>query len=604
MKQDKKRSGRYSIAPTLVFAIGSLAILSVGSILAVQYFASTKLVATLGNQLIERNIQFLELALSGHLDAAEKQGAFIEKALRGGAYRIDGEGPLPDFIAGSLAAAPQINGIIVATPDNQAVRAFRTKAGEFPSKDLINFENNPQTLKIAEETRSHRSAYWGAPEYAEGLGQAVLNYRIPLWTGEEYDGFIAIGVGTKALADLTREFSDPPLSTVFVNYGHEYVIAAPGSEETDFGLNGKKPLVPLSELDDPVLSNLSKAVPFVQAGLKGPPGAQLSQLDTGEGQFLIITKNIAGYGDTPLVIGAYSPLDAVDGPLRLLTLSLIIGFFLLLISIGSAIALSRFISRPIRRTAKEARKIGTFEFDKIDPLSGSFLSEINDLAVTFNTMLEGVKSFGRYVPKSLVQRLIQEKRVGAGTEERDLTVMFTDIADFTTICEGMSTQQVADFINHHLTLVVGCIEREGGTVDKYIGDAVMAFWGAPDHIEDAPARACRAALAIQDTIRADNRARIANGKLPVHMRIGIHRGPLIVGDIGAPERINYTVVGDVVNAAQRLESLGKEIDPEAEIIILASTETVIDSGLQDKATHQGAYTVKGKEMPLDVYRLQ
>src|SRR5437899_6455746 len=125
--------------------------------------------------------------------------------------------------------------------------------------------------------------------------------------------------------------------------------------------------------------------------------------------------------------------------------------------------------------------------------------------------------------------------------------MFTDIVGFTAACEKLTAREVAEYINHHLALVAACVEQEGGTIDKFIGDAVMAFWGAPGRIENPAASACRAAVAIQRALAADNKSRIAAGQKPVRVRMGIHIGPVVVGDIGAPNRINYTIVGDVVN---------------------------------------------------------
>jgi adenylate cyclase len=218
-------------------------------------------------------------------------------------------------------------------------------------------------------------------------------------------------------------------------------------------------------------------------------------------------------------------------------------------------------------------------------------------------MLIGLKSFGRYVPRTLVKRLIRENRVGAGTEERELTVMFTDIVGFTNTCEGMSPAEVAAFINHHLTLVSRCIEQEGGTIDKYIGDAVMAFWGAPDNIDNPSLRAVRAAAAIQASLAADNEKRVAGALQPVRIRIGVHSGRLIVGDIGAPDRINYTVIGDVVNAAQRLEGLGKEVDAEAESIVLVSRPVKDNLDGNFRLDDIGDMKVKGKQDAIEVYRL-
>ena len=217
-------------------------------------------------------------------------------------------------------------------------------------------------------------------------------------------------------------------------------------------------------------------------------------------------------------------------------------------------------------------------------------------------MLEVLKAFGRYVPRSLVLRLIKEGGFGAGTAERVVAIMFTDIVSFTAICEKMTVPEVAAFINHHLTLISACVEHEGGTIDKFIGDAVMAFWGAPARMENPAASACRAAIAIQKALAADNKQRIAAGLAPVRVRIGIHMGPVVVGDIGAPNRINYTIVGDAVNATQRLESLGKTVSPDAEAIVLVSRE-VAAAAPGFRFVERGAHLVKGKEQSLDVYQL-
>ena len=180
--------------------------------------------------------------------------------------------------------------------------------------------------------------------------------------------------------------------------------------------------------------------------------------------------------------------------------------------------------------------------------------------------------------------------------------MFTDIVGFTPICEKMTAQEIAAFINHHLTLISACVEHEGGTIDKFIGDAVMAFWGAPARMDNPAAAACRAAIAIQDALAADNKQRVAAGLAAVRVRIGIHMGPVVVGDIGAPNRINYTIVGDAVNAAQRPESLGKAINPDAEAIVLVSGDVVAAApGFQ--FVERGAHLVKGKEQSLEVYEL-
>src|SRR5271155_4439456 len=181
--------------------------------------------------------------------------------------------------------------------------------------------------------------------------------------------------------------------------------------------------------------------------------------------------------------------------------------------------------------------------------------------------------------------------------------MFTDIVSFTSTCETMTAGEVAAFINQHLSLVSACIEQEGGTIDKFIGDAVMAFWGAPGRIENPAASACRAAVAIQHALAADNQRRAVEGLAPVRIRIGIHMGPVVVGDIGTPNRINYTIVGDAVNATQRLESLGKTIDPYAEAIALVSEEIYAAAHDGFEFIERGEHLVKGKQESLKVFQL-
>jgi len=369
------------------------------------------------------------------------------------------------------------------------------------------------------------------------------------------------------------------------------------------GLSAGKPLLGSSEIIDPVIGRLDGARPLRSAGFRATKGVDAFELDSSGMRYLIFEQSLSGYSGMPLVIGAYSVASAVNAPMRALYRTTAIGAGLLTIAMIVSVLMSRMIARPIRRTSDSVAAIVSLDFERVAPLPHSRIKEIDDLSNSFNAMLAGLKSFGRYVPRALVNRLIHENRVGAGTEERELTVMFTDIVGFTTICEGMSPAEVATFINHHLTLVSECIEREGGTIDKYIGDAVMAFWGAPDSIDDAPSRACRAAEAIQSALAADNGIRLAAGLPMVRIRIGIHSGPLIVGDIGAPNRINYTVVGDVVNAAQRLEALGKEIEPEAESIVLLSQTT--RDGMDDtsRLTKVGRFKIKGKRKELEVYRI-
>ncbi len=173
-----------------------------------------------------------------------------------------------------------------------------------------------------------------------------------------------------------------------------------------------------------------------------------------------------------------------------------------------------------------------------------------------------------------------------------------------SVAETLSAPEVAALVNRHFEIVAGCIEAEDGTVDKFIGDSVMAFRGAPEAQADAAGRACRAALAIADGIRAENVRRRARGEAPLGIRIGIHTGSATVGNIGAPGRINYTIIGDAVNVGQRLEQLGKTLSPEGgETTVLVSGATAAELGPDFHPVPAGKHPVKGRSGEVDVFRL-
>ena len=214
-------------------------------------------------------------------------------------------------------------------------------------------------------------------------------------------------------------------------------------------------------------------------------------------------------------------------------------------------------------------------------------------------MVDGLRLFATYVPRSLVRRLMRQGVPRAIISvEREVSVMFTDIAGFTTTSEHMPASEVATFLNQHFTLVDACVEASEGTVDKYIGDAVMAFWGAPGEQPDHAARACRTAVAVAEALQADNALRAQKGLAPVRMRIGIHSGRAVVGDIGAPSRVNYTVIGDVVNVAERLEELARTAakeDDGVSVLVGATTAAQLDE--EFSLVSVGLHVLRGRREP-------
>ena len=184
--------------------------------------------------------------------------------------------------------------------------------------------------------------------------------------------------------------------------------------------------------------------------------------------------------------------------------------------------------------------------------------------------------------------------------EADLTVMFTDIVGFTSLSETLPPSQIVALLNEHFEIINRVVEAENGTLDKFIGDAAMAFWGAPEAMPDHATRACRAALAISEAVTALN-ARSDGPSLQI--KIGIHCGPLIGGNIGARTRMNYTVIGDTVNVCARIEALAGAYTENRHATVLVSGEVVEAIGKAFEFESTGDRFVKGREQAVTVWRL-
>jgi class 3 adenylate cyclase len=322
---------------------------------------------------------------------------------------------------------------------------------------------------------------------------------------------------------------------------------------------------------------------------------------------VFVYREIKGYGPEPWLIGQYFPFEEATRDIERLQQGIWAGAGALLLALLLAAIMGIRMARAIRRLGVAAEGLERFDFDGT-PVARSQLKEIDEAAEALEKARATLKWFGLYVPRRLVARLMEEGEESLLSKRRTVTVMFTDIVGFTPQAEDMDEHSTAELLNHHFALLGAAIEREQGVIDKYIGDSVMAVWGGIRRMPDHADAACRAALAIAQVMRDDNAERRARGLLPIRLRVGLHSGPVVIGNIGTPERMNYTVVGDAVNVAQRLEQLGKEhmLDDE-EVAVLTSGDTLealqqpAALGIQPKFV--GEQTVRGRVEPERVYRL-
>lgn len=214
------------------------------------------------------------------------------------------------------------------------------------------------------------------------------------------------------------------------------------------------------------------------------------------------------------------------------------------------------------------------------------------------TLIKAV--FSHYINPSVVNELVANpEKATLGGDRRELTVFFTDIAGFTSISERLSPEEIVDFLNDYLEEMTKIIFDYEGTLDKYEGDAIMAFWGAPMRQADHALRACNAALEMQKRLDILRPKWKKEGKPLVHVRCGINTGMMIVGNLGGRERFDYTVIGDSVNLASRLEGANKQY--KSKIMISEFTHKHVTSLL--RVRELDLIQVVGKQEPVRVYEL-
>ena len=264
---------------------------------------------------------------------------------------------------------------------------------------------------------------------------------------------------------------------------------------------------------------------------------------------------------------------------------------------GATVAANRLIARPIRAITGELAHIEGFALDRVRRVP-SRLAELDSLSDAMQRMASGLLSFSRYMPTDLVRSLLaQGVAVRPGGEVRDLTIMFCDLPGFTTLTEELGPA-VGPYLTEFLTAASQAVHRHGGTIDKFIGDAVMAFWNAPGEEPLHALQACRAAIELRDAMRLLPRPGGVLEGAPA-VRIGINTGQALVGNIGSDQRLSYTAIGDAVNIASRLEAMGKE--HKAEILIGESTYEAVKA--QARVRQVGEIAIRGRQGKMVVHEL-
>jgi adenylate cyclase len=596
---------RLPLIGALALAFVSLALISGIAYIVVLAGAT----GTAERLLVDRAARVVEgqvETIKNRLDPITEQLELIAALAAAGRVDIDSPVAVREALAVLMSRVPEMSVAAFATLDLQLHRAFRRPDGTI-GRDTVSLLNLPQGLERFRRLQTSHSTFWGELFWSTALKQPLLNVRTPVRRID--DAFIGGLVATVAVGDLSYRIGSagPNAGRYFILVDHDKVLAHRRLiDPRGLGLSEDKPLPTIHEVDDPVLAKFWDP-PVHVAQIDRPLGDLGHVVEVDGRRWVFVYRQITGYGPKPWLVGQYFPIEDATADLDRLMNGAIVGAATLAAALLLALLMGVRMARSIRTITSAAEAIERLEFD--EPMHRrSRLREIDDAAHSLDKARGALKWFGAYVPRRLVHRLMELGEDAVVSRRRIVTVMFTDIVEFTPQAEDLPEHETAELLNHHFALLGACIEHEHGVIDKYIGDSVMAVWGGVSRDEDHAGAAIRAALAIAKVIKQDNAARAAAGQAPIRMRIGLHSGPAVVGNIGAPGRVNFTVVGDTVNVANRFEQLGKEFMRDGEdVVLLVSGDTI--AAVKDrealalelpKPEHR---PIKGHNEPVEVYRL-
>jgi adenylate cyclase len=587
---------RFRITIVLMLALGGLTSIAVSSVLLISASASFKNTLELSGKRTELTVAAIERGLSDNLAPSQNMIEAIAEQVADGTLDLADRDRLAAIFSGALASSPQMGGVVVWQPGVDELWVRRIETGEIVERDVPGL--TPEAFAaITKEYDDSTELRWGPPVFFGG--QTFINLRIPLISDGVIVGVLGTGISLSALSNLVGDLAIDDLMP-FVLFGEDKVLAHPALLDPTYAgqLTGSKPLLSITEINDPVLA----AFPDLKMlRTSGNMGLDVRETDAERGASVILSRSSTEFGPVPWRIGAYVPRESVNRQFRRLMGSIAVGLGMLVVSVAASLVLARRMARPITALSVAAEKIERLDLDTIAPLRGSLIRELDEQARSFNRMVQGLRWFQAYVPRKLVLRLMDD--TGGPVRDAhaaDLTVMFTDVIGFTSLSEALPPAKIVALLNEHFEIINATVEAEEGTLDKFIGDAAMAFWGAPDPLPDHATRACRAALAIAEAVTALNER--PDGP-SLRIKIGLHSGPLIVGNIGALNRMNYTVIGDTVNVCARIEALAGMHTEGRAATVLVSGDVVEAVGKAFLFEPIGDQHVKGREQAVSIWRL-
>lgn len=587
---------KIGIAAVLTFVFGGLVTLSTGTLLYLALtsaFEGTR--AALGSRL-ETLIFDAAQKSQAFFEPMEKNGRWLAGEIAAGRITPKNQKQFESVLAGITAISPQISGISYQYPDGGGY--FYT-----PETQTLRKVQWPGNWQVRLNRKRADGTVW-PPQHGVWVlrpsvidGQAVGTFLAPARAPNGDIGVVAVRLDLSPLAKSLGQNADfrGYELTRFLLFNDSIVLGHPLLLTME---NARWPSI--KDVDDTYLKQLSTGTRYPLAIVADIPGVESFALETTSGQriFATMTDTSRDTGGRSTIGVHFDPQAGAAEYNRLINIAAV-GALLLLGSFILALLLGRRAAVPMQRLATAAQLVQDNKLEKVEQLPVGSVKEIAAASSAFNEMVAGLRErkkirdlFGKYVPQDVASMLLSDDEA-ARPRNALATVFFLDIAGFSALSEKLEPAEVVTTLNAFFSDAVSLIETEGGMVTQFQGDAILAVFNAPVPRDDHAASAVRAAVSIIRTISN----KVYEGHR-LDCRIGINTGPLVAGAIGAKDRLSYTIYGDAVNVAARLEQMNKEFGTRI-LLAAATVEQVKEFDFKEI----GTLPIRGRDAPVDVFTL-
>ena len=425
-------------------------------------------------------------------------------------------------------------------------------------------------------------------------GHPVIALGYPILVKDDFVGVASAHITFRGLSELLARHKASPNSITVIADEHGELLAHPVPTKSVQVADGRLQVISWADVDDP---QIVEAVHRRAAG--SPDRFNFTLGHEGTEYVALFSKFPTGSGKTWQVLVVTPTADFVGELER--TNRLLIWLMLAVVVAESTLiyVMAGRVSNPIELVSQAMRRIRSLSFGEQMP-PRSRIREIAELQHATRLLANALRSFAMFAPIGVVRNLIDSGQpIAPGVEPRFMTIFFADVESFTAIAEQLSSRELSEQTSHYFEMVTSAVAEEGGTIDKFIGDCVMALWGAPTAGENHVFRACVAALRAHRRMERLNASWAAEGRKQMRVRIGVHCDTVVVGNVGSRARLSYTVMGDGVNVASRIEGLNKQFGTS--ICISQNVYERVSDRIVARAL--GRVSVKGRKTEIMVYEL-